>query len=385
MSSLVLTLYRDGSFISKMKKYKNIYVAATGQHVGKTTSTLGIVSSLIQDEVNVGYCKPVGQKFLDLKNLYVDKDTLLFADLIKFEISPQHHSPVVLPGSRVRAALEVPEEHIYDDRIVAAGKYLNHQHDVTVFEGTGHPGVGSVVGLSNARVAKLLDAAVVMVLEGGIGSTIDMFHMCSAVFREQGVPIVGVIVNKVKPDKIDKIKRYLTMYFDRQNIPLLGLVPYDEYLAYPLMSTVRESIKAAVELNEDKLDSNRVENILAGSLVDLKELKTFQNHLIVSSIRTVDRALSKVKAFCEAREVTTCPVAGVIVTGQGELSEDSYQYIMEHSIPVLRTNYDTLAVVLKISQIEVKINRRTPWKVARAIELINENVDLSKILIKESL
>ena len=62
-------------------KYKSIYVAASSQHVGKTTSTLGLVSAFQDLGINVGYCKPVGQKFLELGNLRVDKDALLFADL----------------------------------------------------------------------------------------------------------------------------------------------------------------------------------------------------------------------------------------------------------------------------------------------------------------
>ena len=33
-----------------------------------------------------------------------------------------------------------------------------------VYEGTGHPGVGSIVNLSNARVAKILEAGVIMVV-----------------------------------------------------------------------------------------------------------------------------------------------------------------------------------------------------------------------------
>ncbi|MEZ4908897.1 MAG: dethiobiotin synthase [Saprospiraceae bacterium] len=48
-------------------KYKNIYVAATSQHVGKTTSTLGIVKTFQERGIHVGYCKPVGQQFLDLR------------------------------------------------------------------------------------------------------------------------------------------------------------------------------------------------------------------------------------------------------------------------------------------------------------------------------
>ncbi len=365
-------------------KYKNIYVAASNQHVGKTTSTLGLVSCMMQKGVNVGYCKPVGQKFLDLHNLFVDKDTLLFADLIDFDISPEIHSPVVLPSSTVRQLIDEPQSMGFEQKIINAKNHLNSVHDLTIFEGTGHPGVGSVAGLSNAQVAKMLDASVVMILEGGIGSTIDMFHMCSAVFREQDIPIIGLIINKIRPDKIDKIARYLKTHMGRLNIPVLGLVPYDECLAYPLMSTVADSLKGTVELNEDYLDTNRVENILAGSLVDLKELNTMQNHLIVASIRTIGRAIKRVENFCQTQGLDQSPLSGIIVTGEGKLDKSSYQYINDHKIPLIRTNFDTFGVVIKISKIEVKINRHTPWKISRAIELINESVDLDQILIPNS-
>jgi hypothetical protein len=37
-------------------------------------------------------------------------------------------------------------------------------------------------------------------------------------------------------------------------------------------------------------------------------------------------------------------------------------------------------VVIKISKLEVKINRRTPWKIAKAIQLIQENVNVMKMI-----
>jgi len=164
-------------------KYRNIYVAASRQHVGKTTSTLGLVSAFLNQDINIGYCKPIGQKFI--VDMYVDKDTLLFADLIKFNIRPEIHSPVVLPSKRVREMILNPDKNDFEDRIMKARAELEHLHDLTIYEGTGHPGVGSVVGHSNARVAKLLDAGVIMIVEGGIGSTIDMLHMCTVYFTLQ--------------------------------------------------------------------------------------------------------------------------------------------------------------------------------------------------------
>ena len=75
---------------------ESIFVAATNQHVGKTTSTLGLASAMQQMGINVGYCKPVGQQYLDFNNLRVDKDTVLFAELLNFDIVPELHSPVIL-------------------------------------------------------------------------------------------------------------------------------------------------------------------------------------------------------------------------------------------------------------------------------------------------
>ena len=75
---------------------KSIYVAATSQHVGKTTSTLGLYAMLKSHGFNVGYCKPVGQKFLDINNDKVDKDALLFAEMMSFDLVAKLHSPVIL-------------------------------------------------------------------------------------------------------------------------------------------------------------------------------------------------------------------------------------------------------------------------------------------------
>lgn len=361
-------------------KFKSIYVAATSQHVGKTTSTLGLVSAFMKQGYSVGYCKPVGQKFLDVKNLRVDKDTILFADLIHFDIIPDIHSPVILGPGATSKYLDHPEKYPYEDKIRKASSKLVEENDLVIYEGTGHPGVGSVAGLSNAYVAKMLDAGVIMVVEGGIGSTIDKMHMCLSLFREQNVPILGVIVNKVIPEKRAKIERYLKRWMEPHQLRLLGLVPYDKSLAYPVMRTVTNSINGIVTHNADKLD-NKVEDILAGSLIDLKELKTFNNLLLVVGARIIDSALKKIDTIAKMINIKHSPLSGIVATGQGTPGRDSLAYIHKHKIPLVRTNLDTYGSVLRISKIEVKINQNTPWKVLRAIELIGENVDLDHVLL----
>lgn len=359
-------------------KYKRIYVAATSQHIGKTTSTLGLVHAIRQQGINVGYCKPVGQQFVELEEigLPVDKDAVLFSSFMGFDIIPEIHSPIILGRGATSAYLDNPSAFDLPSRIKKAAHTLESQHEVVVYEGTGHPGVGEVVDLSNAEVAKRLGAGVVMVAKGGIGNTIDKLHLALSVFREKEVPIIGVIINKIRPDKMDKIKHYVGGYLKKVGLPALGFIPYDRTLSNPLMITIKDAINGEVIANGQNLD-NKVEDILAGSLVDKRELKRFKNLLLVVSITRLSDAINKIQMIAEREGYNASPLSGIIITNIGEVGENCMNYINKHSIPLIRTNLDTYGSVVKISRIEVKINTRTPWKVKRATNLIEKNVDLS--------
>lgn len=362
-------------------RYKHLYVAATSQHVGKTTTTLGLVSAYKQMGLKVGYCKPVGQKFLDLDNLKVDKDTILFADLIHFDIVPEIHSPVILGKGASERYIDNPELYDFEERIAHAAQVLDKDNDLVIFEGTGHPGVGSVAEVSNAKVASIVNAGVIMVVEGGIGSTIDMLHMTTALFREKKVPIEGVILNKVLPDKLEKVQYYVNKWLINHGLELLGTIPYDPTLAYPLIRTVAEAIDGNIVYNAE-FEDNRVGNILAGSLIDLSELKSNEDLLLLVSTKSINAAINKIKWLADLYNIRHCPLSGIVATGQGIIDQRTMKYIKDNKLPLIRTDIDTYGAVLKISKIEVKINKSTPWKVTKAANLIEENVRLTRILEK---
>ncbi len=364
---------------------KNIYVAATGQHVGKTTSTLGLVVNLAERGFKTGYCKPVGQQFINIDGAIADKDAVLFSDFMDFSMNPAWHSPVVLGPGITKAYIENESQFDFKARIRKASQRMESTYDLVVYEGTGHPGVGTVVDLSNAEVAQMLDCGVVMIVEGGIGNTIDRLHMSLALFREKNVPIWGVIVNKVYEEKKEEIEYYLRRKFDKMDIPLLGVMPYDRSLSFPIMETINQAVEGNVVLNEDRL-GNRVEDIVAGSLIDIDEFSAFRNILLVVSYRRIDEAIAKIEEIVEMKQLTESPLSGVIVTGDGrharwyERADFNKPYFIENQIPVITTTLDTYGSVVKISRIEVKINTRTPWKIKRAVELIREHVDIDRLI-----
>jgi len=367
---------------------KPLYVAATGQHVGKTTSTLGLVTNIVEQGHNVGYCKPVGQQHLYVEGQMIDKDVTLFSQILGFKIDGALHSPVVMARGVTQKYIDDPSQFTFRQNIISASQKLKEQHDIVVYEGTGHPGVGSVADVSNADVAKLLGAKVLMVVPGGIGSTIDKLTMSIAQFQNYGIPIIGVIVNKVIPEKLEDVKYYVGKKLNLLGLELMGVLPFDKRLSFPLMGTVRNAVRGTVLFNEDNLE-NRVEDIVAGSLVAIKEFTNVKNILLVVSLKRLNEAIEKVKLIASLKNLDSSPISGIIITGDGRqeteqkvIPSDVKDYIEEHKIPVITTDLDTYGSVVKISRIEVKINTRTPWKTQRAIELIRENVNVSRIIEK---
>lgn len=354
-----------------------IYIAATSQHVGKTTSTLGLMAAIRARGHKVSYCKPVGQEFVELGDLRVDKDALLFARGMDFELKAELHSPVIIGRGVTSQYLDDPTEFDFSTKITRASRFLQANFDIVIYEGTGHPGVGSVCDISNAQVAKMLDAPVVMIVEGGIGNTIDKLNMNLALFREKRVPVAGVIVNKTLPAKLDKVRHYVDIYLQKLGIPLLGVLPYERTLSSPIMGSIRRALDGKTLAHKDSL-SNRVENIASGSLLAQQEVEGLKNLLVIVSRRRLKDSITALKKILKERELDGSTVAGIVVTGLGSSNPDlpHAEFIKRHQIPVVACALDTYGAAVRINQMEVKINLKTPWKIRRAVELIEEHINL---------
>ena len=358
-----------------------LYIAATSQHVGKTTCTLGLMAAIRARSQRVSYCKPVGQEWVELGDLQVDKDALLFARGMDFELKAELHSPVIIGSGVTAKYLDDPTKYAFNRAITSASRKLQANNDFVIYEGTGHPGVGSVCDVSNAQVAQLLDAPVVMIVEGGIGSTIDRLNMNLAMFRERRVPVRGVIVNKTRPAKLDKVRHYVAKYLQKTGIPLLGVLPFEQVLSNPIMASIRRVLKGDTLLNKDGLN-NQVEHIASGSLLAQQEVENLRNLLVIVSHRRLDEALSALQTILRDRGLPGSTISGVVVTG---LSDDAprlphTKFLETNNIPVIACPLDTYGAAVRISQMEVKINLKTPWKIRRAVELIEEHVDMDLLL-----
>ena len=80
-----------------------IFIAATGQNVGKTTICLGLIDYLKKKFSTLGFMKPVGQMHQKMEDgSLVDKDVILFKEFFQLPASYHDMSPVIFPKGFTR-------------------------------------------------------------------------------------------------------------------------------------------------------------------------------------------------------------------------------------------------------------------------------------------
>ena len=159
-----------------------IYVAATRQNDGKTTTALGLLEAIGEIHPQIGYIKPVGQQVKLIGQHEIDKDASLMKDVFQIGSPLYDMSPVAVPRGFTEEYILHGDVHQLSERIRKAYQRESVEQSFVVIEGTGHAGVGSVLDLNNAAVAKMLDTPVLIVTCAGIGRPIDEVMLNKAVF-----------------------------------------------------------------------------------------------------------------------------------------------------------------------------------------------------------
>ena len=327
---------------------------------------------------SVGFIKPVGHRYVVEDGIPVDEDALLIKEACKLTYETKDMSPLAITSNFTREFIDNPEEKLplLKKKIVESFAIAVKDNDLVVIEGSGHAGVGSVFELSNARVAKLLDAKVVIVALGGIGKPVDEVAVNQSLFEKENVPIVGVVINKVIPEKLEQTRYYLSKSFSMLGLKLLGVIPYTPRLAWPTVQQVAESIKAEVINGEDRM-SNPIADIIIGAMTANNALKFVGNRtlLIVPGDRD-DVIFAAVTRDLLDNDVA---LSGIVLTG-GMLPQSSTISLLQRTnIPILVSNDRTYDVASEIHDIRVKIRATDEEKTCLAESLIREHVDLETL------
>lgn len=360
-------------------KAKKIFVAATRQNDGKTIVSLGILRALLNRFGQVGYIKPVGQQFQVIDGQEIDKDVALMQAVYKLGKNLKDMSPIAVPRGFTESYVMNPDRNSLQQKVVEAYGRVAEGKDIVVIEGTGHAGVGSVFDMSNAEVARLLGASVILVSCGGIGRPIDEIMMNKSMFDAKGVKVIGAIINKVQAEKYDKVAPIVRRGLANQGVEVLGVIPHNEILSNPTMQELLEDTGATLLCGKEDLD-NTVNRIVVGAMPPHEVLDYLgPGTLLITPGNREDIILAAMSGSLPGVTQTFC-VSGIVLTCGITPHKNVMRLIKELPIPVMLVKEDTFSVASKIDNLIVKIRPSAVKKIQAIEQLVEKYVDVPKIL-----
>lgn len=355
-----------------------IYIAATGQNVGKTTLCLGILAALKKKLQKIGFIKPLGQRHVKIGDqLSVDKDVLLFKEHFQLPYQYEHMSPVILPAGFTKRFLDGKySTKSLSEKIQRGFDHIASQSNYTIVEGTGHVGVGSIVGLSNAQVASLLGLDMVIIASGGLGSAFDELAQNISMCKQYGVNVRGVILNRVHDDKRAMLLDYFPKALKKWNIPLIGCIPFNDLLSKPCVQDFEALLNTQLIAGNKHRCRHFTDNRLVADSVDSFRRESQPNQLVITPACREDI----INAFIDKHTNSSFDYGGgMILTGKNPPSFEVTQKIKQIDLPVLYAPLCSYDVMKQITTFIAKICMEDTSKVERAISLAEEFIDFDQL------
>jgi len=112
--------------------------------------------------------------------------------------------------------------------ILAEISQISENKEFVIIDGIGGPSTGSVVGVSNADIARSIESPVLFIGKAGIGSSIDDTILAVNFMQQQGIKNLALAYNKIEASELVAVKTYLT----KRLAELLPNIPIVDFIAY---------------------------------------------------------------------------------------------------------------------------------------------------------
>ncbi len=360
-----------------------IFVAATQQNDGKTTVALGLFAALRKRIGRIGFIKPVGQRFEEIEGKRIDEDTVLIDQTFGVHTPLEAMSPIAVEPDFTRKYIEQSNNDFLVRRIQNSFDRAAWEKDFVIIEGTGHAGVGSVFDLSNARVARLLESKVILVTKGGIGKPIDEVALNKALFDKEGVELLGVVLNKVLPDKLEYVREFARRGFERLGIDLLGCLPAEPMLANPTLGQISKTVKGQF-INGRERNRRRVKKIIIGAMNSSHVMEHFKPGTLVITPGDREDVILAALSTSTLSEMDGQSLAGLILSGDLTPSSPVLELIKQSDLPVISSPHDSYSVASGIHSMTVKTLPGDVEKIDKIQTMIETHVEIDRLLEKLS-
>jgi len=351
------------------------YLVPSGNGVGLTSLSLGLVRALDNRGIRVAFYKPIGQ--MSARDAGPERSTYFIRHTSS--LSPANPVPLeeaerLLSSNKLDELLEQVMRGFHE----SAG-----DADVVVVEGLVDRHDSGVEGELNRELVRTLGAEVIVA--AALGSTpLPEFEArieltASRYGGFQGGRVIATLVNRVRPPEG---KARTSGFFDtarlrdplgRAEFNVIGVIPENPELTACRTMDIARYLEAQV-LHEGETTLRRVRRIslLARTVPNLVHTMTAGSILITPADRADVVVLTALAA------ASKIPIAGLILTGDVEISApvmDLCRPAFETGLPVLRVNRNSYETATAVSQMSDEIPIDDLERAQRGMEFIAEHID----------
>ena len=345
---------------------RSVLVSSTELYSGKSALCLALAMKLKENELKVGYMKPVGNIIVDMNGELVDDDAVNMKKLLGLDETLDEVSPILFTHQLLEDVLEGKDKQLVP-KLKKAFDHVSKNKDVMVLEGAGDVSGSSVLGLSDSEVAKMTGSKIILVSKYCDEYTVDRITTYLKLLSKD-VEVLGIIFNNTSMERINFVKEKVAPYFDRKGIKVLGVIPRNKALQTISAREIVEGLNGQVLAGKDNLD-----DIVVGAMAPDSAIKVFRRKHNRAVITGGDRADLQMAALEVRMRI-------IILSGNLYPPAPVLGRAEELGVPVILLPDDTTTVVDKMETLLRRVRVKNVQKIDLMKNMFDEYVDTDRII-----
>lgn len=354
-----------------MTDTNTLLVTSSEEGIGKTAITLALATRAREAGHDVGYMKPKGTRLQSAVGKTRDQDPMLARELLDLDTEIHEMEPIVYSPTFIQEAVrgrEDPEE--LRERVVDSAAICAEETDLLLVEGSDSLSTGSIVNLTDADIAELLDARVLLVSDYTTPSDTDEIL---AAARSLGDRLAGVLFNGITDATVDELADDVVPFLEGEGAPVHGILPRDRSLAGVTVDDLARSLGADVLTAEADTDVH-IERFSVGAMSGSSALDRFRRTRDAVVVTGGDRSEVQTAAL------EASGVKALLLTGGFQPASAVVGRAAERNVPLLSVQSDTRTTIDRVEEVLRTGRTRNEATVDRMRELLDDGVDVAEIL-----
>ncbi|MEL6937992.1 MAG: phosphotransacetylase family protein [Cyanobacteria bacterium J06598_1] len=345
---------------------KHLLIGSTEPYSGKSATVLGLALQLRAQGVDIAYAKPIGTCPSEGKD-NLDEDVRFIAQTLDLGPDRVHPTLFTLDEATIQKQLS-QEQLVYDKNVETL--LASKGEDLLLIEGPGNLEEGTLFGLSLPEMAKMSQAAVILVTRYNSALIVDKLL---AAKKKLGDQLLGVVINDVPEAMIETARTSVTECLERHNIRVFGILPRTAIMRSVSVEALVDHLSAEILNNPERIDQIMVEEISIGAMNANSALRYFNrahNMVVVTGGDRFDIQMAALESS------TQC----LVLTGRLAPRKDILERAQDLEVPILSVDLDTLTTVAIIEKAFDQVRLHEPIKVECIRHLMEQHFDTSRVM-----